>query len=165
MSKQILMCAVAYDTTGPSFYFSDMEEYQRKYDEARKAHGCEEYEIQWIDGNDTYARVWQAGPGQSDLSGFFELVETESDHDLLRWVALCHADGLVEYDGSVWRYSNTQVRDGSVEDYVYELLEDGCITDTETLMRYFDVAAFARDLSADGIYSLRLGGSEFTVIR
>lgn len=84
------LCATPYDMDKAFFYFNDYAEYQAK----AKQSGAEEFEMQYIDGEDSALWFSQlVAPDQCNLESFFEdLAEFQRVDDRER-VAIAHHIG------------------------------------------------------------------------
>lgn len=135
----------AIDHTG--FYFEDIAEYDAGM-EKLNAKGCEEVEIQFIDGDEHLSRLAQSvGIDQATINDWFDELE---DLDNMETDQLCFLlDRGFSLDEALTRYEEVSIFHGPVEDYARELIED--TTDIpENLRHYIDYEAIARDMGYNG---------------
>lgn len=162
----IQLHAQPYDTSAKGFYFSRASEYAMSALNNRNSCGdiVEEYEIQFIDGEDidcALAKAW--GLNQSNFGAFLEAAEDSEDDDKIRYIIAVGECG----------YSHEQVADdpAQVDLTLYELscmkelaeqfVDEGLYGDIpEQLQFYIDYEAIAHDLSVD--YSeVTIAGTHF----
>jgi antirestriction protein len=151
----ILLHAQPYDITAGGFYFERAEDYAAKAKNNKNDYGqpIEEYEIQFIDGEDidcALAKAW--GINQANVAAYLEAVEDWDEDDKHRYIIAVGECG----------YSHEQVAcdPSSVDMTLYELssmrdlaeqfVEEGLYGEIpESLQFYIDYDATARDLSVD----------------
>ncbi|WP_420412394.1 antirestriction protein ArdA [Roseibium sp.] len=151
----ILLHAQPYDISACDFCFESAEDYEAKakYNENDCGQIVEEYEIQFIDGEDidcALARAW--GINQANFRAYFDAVEDWDEDEKHRYIIAVGECG----------YSHEQVADdpSSIDLTLYELssmrelaeqfVEEGLYGDIpESLQFYIDYDAIARDLSVD----------------
>ncbi|QIK41054.1 antirestriction protein ArdA [Pontivivens nitratireducens] len=162
----ILLYAQPYDISACGFYFESAEDYETKAKNNKNDCGqaVEEYEFQFIDGDDidcALAKAW--GINQADFMAYLEAVDSWDESDKYRYIIAVGECG----------YSHDQVADdpSSVDMTLYELssmldlaeqfVEDGLYGEIpENLRFYIDYEAIARDLSMD--YSeITIAGTNF----
>lgn len=140
-----------YDISAAGFPFDSFEEFEEKAKNLRNDHGwpVEEFEIEYIDG-DNPKLFEAAGINQAKLAVWFEEldhIDDDSDEGLaIRY--LLENVGLSLKD-TLNQYPEVQIYRGSIEDYAADLVEE-CYDLPEFAIRYFDYAAFARDLVLGG---------------
>ncbi len=158
--------AQPYDTSAKGFYFRKASEYSTSAINNRNSCGdtVEEYEIQFIDGEDIdcdLAKAW--GLNQANFGAFLEAAEEWEDDDKIRYIIAVGECG----------YSHEQVADdpGGVDLTLYELssmkelaeqfVDEGLYGEIpKQLEFYIDTEAIARDLSVD--YSeVTIAGTHF----
>lgn len=150
-----LLHAQPYDISANGFYFEDAERYAAKAKNNKNDYGqpVEEYEIQFIDGDDidcALAKAW--GINQANFAAYLEAAETWDEDDKHRYIIAVGECG----------YSHEQVANdpSSVDMTLYELssmrdlaeqfVEEGLYGEIpESLQFYIDYEAIARDLSVD----------------
>lgn len=151
----VLLHAQPYDISAQGFFFESLAEYQQKAGELRNSFGfpVEEFEIQFIDGEEIDAALFKAlGIHQGNFDAFFDAAESWDEWQKLKVII---AAGECGYD--------FDPREGDPDDLdidIYEMdrlrdlaehfVEEGLFGDIpERLAFYLDYDAIARDLSAD----------------
>lgn len=139
--------AQPYSTDFTGFYFDSAEQFDERMEEMNEK-GCEEVEIQFIDGDMHLAQLFKSAYiGQGDIDFWFDELEDMDDQDITR---LCYLldqghsmkDALNKYDCVCLHY-------GTAEDYAQEIIEE--TTDIpENLRYYIDYEAIARDMQLNG---------------
>ena len=158
--------AQPYDISANGFYFETVDEYQALEAQCTNAYGqvVEEFEIQFIDGtslDSALASAWNLD--QATIWKFLDAVDGWDDEQKIRFII---AVGECGYDRDAFEeggahvdityYENLTIR-GLAEQYVDEGLF-GEIPDT--IARYIDYDAIARDLAMD--YSeIRIGNNQY----
>ncbi|MES9980938.1 MAG: antirestriction protein ArdA [Candidatus Thiodiazotropha sp. 6PLUC5] len=133
------------DHTG--FYFDSLEAFEEGM-EKLEARGCEEVEIQFIDGECGLSKlVSAAGIDQSTVALWFEELD---DLDTLEIDQICFLlDCGHDLEDALTRYEYVNIFHGSAADYAQELIEE--TTDIpENLRYYIDYEAIARDMGYNG---------------
>ena len=116
--------------------------------EKLNAKGCEEVEIQFIDGECGLTRLANAaGIGQGTVALWFEELD---DLDTEQIDQLCFLlDCGFDLEDALTRYEEVCIFHGSAADYAQELIEE--TTDIpENLRFYIDYDAIARDMGYNG---------------
>ena len=111
--------------------------------------GCEEVEIQFIDGDDhlaTLANATEIGQGQIDL--WFEELENLEETGATQLTFLLDDIGYSLSD-ALARYEDVCLYEGTAPDYAYDLYED-CYEIPEHLRSCIDYDAIARNLKLGG---------------
>lgn len=155
-----------YDISAHGFYFSTIEEFDLLY---KKNFPVEEYEIEFVDGDEFELKLFESMKcHQGSVSKYFEII-ADAWNDVSLQAAICallengaaHADDVVEKAGR-----ETTVFEGTLEDYVYDLVND-CYFDKnmpELLKRYFDYSMFANDLRIErSLYEYRFAGTDYVI--
>jgi len=158
--------ATPYDPSKEGFYFRDHRDFEKKWREAKKQHGTEEYEIQFIDGPRALAQLFEAAQvNQANLEEWDDLAD-ESDW----WPAayyMLSIYGERDLRKVMQRVEDVMVMEGDAKEYAYESVEgQGGPSELgkDTLEMYFDWDSYARDLELNGdVQEFRFGGKEFTV--
>lgn len=144
--------AQPYAYGGSGFYFSDLDEYEKK--EAKSPH--EEWMIQFIDGDDTELAVFNAmDVNQSNLDDYFDTIDDIEEHQL---PALSYLMGEVGYsfDDAMEKLDDVYLADGTAEDYVHEWVHDlGGPSEVGNNDYYFDHQGYGRDASINGTWDPR----------
>ena len=139
--------AQPYSIDHTGFYFDDIEQYDAGM-EKLNSRGCEEVEIQFIDGDRNLSRLASAiGIDQATVHEWFEELE---DLDSPEIDQLCFLlDCGYDLDSALTRYEWVCIFHGPAEDYARELIEE--TTDIpENLRYYIDYEAIARDMGYNG---------------
>lgn len=146
--------AQPYDITAAGFYFGSYEDYTEKAAALRNAYGdpVEEFEIQFIDGDDIDCDLAKAtGLNQANLKQFFEAIEDWDEDGKTRVILAVGQCGFRFED-------NTHPSDFDLDIYHFDTMrelaehfvEEGLFGDIpERLQFYIDYDAIARDLSVD----------------
>jgi hypothetical protein len=160
------------------FYFDTAEEYQTKYDEKYRLHGTEEYEIQFIDGDDAESELAKVvGLNQCNFKLFMDLMERglsdrqlagvyerlDNQHMSLEDVCALDEDELDE--GILHECTSAYSEREAIKDYAEDYIEDcGMLNDMpEELRGYFDYDAYARDLDANGMSAFEFNNIWYVV--
>ena len=108
----------------------------------------EEFEIEFIDGDDLELAVYRAMEvNQGNLHEFFDAVDSVDERDLPALQYLTTVYGM-DFAEALEKVEDVSVFEGTAEDYAYEFLEDtGYPTGNDW---YFDHEAFGRDISNEG---------------
>lgn len=136
--------AQPYDTSGIGFYFKSAEDYDKK--EAKNRN--EEFEIEFIDGDDIEFAVYNAmGVNQSNLHEFFDAVDSVDEYDLpaLQYLTTIHGMDFAE---ALEKVEDVSVFEGTAKDYAYQLIDD--IGAEGVRGDYFNYEAFGRDVDLEG---------------
>lgn len=140
--------AQPYDITGRGFYFTSLEEYQAK----EKANRCEEFELQFIDGNTGDSELFERLKiNQATLTTWFEEIEG-MDEEHKAGLFFLVADRGASLADALEQCEDCILYQGSMSDYASEYLEESGILKSipEDLRGYFDVEAYARDMEING---------------
>ena len=144
--------ATPYDISAMGFYFSSYEDYEQQAKSHTNAHGnpVEEYEIQFIDG-DNYKLFEALSINQANLKQWFDDFEDLDGEDFIK--ALYLADELhCSIDEVHGHMDDVNLFEGTALEYAEQFIEDTGMLDEmpESLRFYFDTKAFARDLVIGG---------------
>lgn len=156
--------AQPYNMDANGFYFHSYEEYETKSENLRDRFGnvVEEFEIQFIDGDD--AELFEAcGINQSNLSTWFDDIEDKDEHEK---IALYFLMGTLGYnlDQAMDKIEDVIIFEGDAKEAAEELFDE-CYAHTipENLRFYFDMDKFARDLEIGGDFNeFQFNGSTYT---
>jgi antirestriction protein len=136
--------AQPYSIEHTGFYFDSIETFEAGM-EALNKKGCEEVEIQFIDGDAHLARLSKSACiGQGEIDFWFEELEVLEAEDATRVCYLLDDVGL-SLDQVLTRYSWVCLHHGTAEDYAQELIEETSDI-PENLRAYIDYEAIARDM-------------------
>lgn len=150
----ITLNAQPYDMTAGGFYFRSVTEFIKGFQGNRndQGHPVEEYEIQFIDGDDIDCELAKAiGLNQANFADFLELVDTWEDWEKVNTII---AVGECGYDFD----SQNDLDHSGIELYAVESLkklaeqfvDEGLFGHIpENLQFYIDYDAIARDLAIE----------------
>ena len=139
--------AQPYSLDHTGFYFSSPEEYEAGM-AALEKRGCEEVEIQFIDGEDHLADIAKAATiYQNQVELWYDALEVldEDEGQQLLFLLECG----YSLDDALERYEDVQLYAGTKSDYAYELMEETSDI-PEFLRNYIDYDAIARDMELNG---------------
>lgn len=144
--------AQPYDISAGGFFFSSLEEYQAKAAKNRNDFGgiVEEYEIQFIDGEDIDCALFKAlGVHQGNFAGFFEACEDWDEHEKRKVIIAVGECGYVfdletgdpdDFDVDIYEVD-------SLKELAEQFVEEGLYGEIpEALRFYIDYEAIGRDL-------------------
>jgi len=138
--------AQPYSTEHTGFYFDSIE----KFDEGMEAlneKGCEEVEIQFIDGDAHQPSLFKAASiDQSNISLWFDELEDMASDDATK---ICYLLDYLDLDDALSRYDEVYLHYGTAEDYAQEIIEETTEI-PESLQYYIDYEAIARDMKING---------------
>jgi hypothetical protein len=139
--------AQPYSIEHTGFYFNNIETFESGMKKLRKR-GCEEVEIQFIDGDDHLGRLAStANIGQGDIYFWFEDLEDLGETEVTQICFLLDLGYVI--NEALDRYEDVCLYNGSARDYAYDLIDD--TTDIpENLRFYIDYDAIARDMEING---------------
>ncbi|APX16098.1 antirestriction protein ArdA [Phaeobacter inhibens] len=147
--------AQPYDQNAIGFYFESAEEYGNRAKKNRNANGdpVEEYEIQFIDGDDidgALAKAW--GVNQVNIGGYFKACDEWEDYQKKIFIIGVGEIGCgfdpedvhpEEFDVDLYHVN-------SMKELAEQMVDEGLFGDIpENLERYIDMDAVARDLAYD----------------
>ncbi|CUH89890.1 Antirestriction protein [Phaeobacter sp. CECT 5382] len=147
--------AQPYDLGATGFYFESLEEYASKADKNHNAYGdpVEEYEIQFIDGDDidcALAKAW--GINQANIGGYFTACDEWEEYQKKIFII---AVGEIGYgynpeDVHPEEFDVDMYHVDSMKELAEQMVDEGLFGDIpEHLERYIDMDAIARDLAYD----------------
>jgi len=139
--------AQPYSTDHTGFYFESTEQFEAGM-EALNNKGCEEVEIQFIDGDASHAQLAQSvSIGQGDIDLWFDELEELDEQDTTR---LCYLlDQGYNLDSALPKYEDVCLHYDTAKDYAQELIEETTEI-PENLQCYIDYEAIARDMEING---------------
>jgi len=151
--------ATPYDISAAGFYFQDFEEYEEKAAKHRNEYGdpVEEYEIQFIDGDD--CELFNAlRVNQANLGTWFEEFEGQYEgEELVKALYLASHMGLGMSDIDSSKLDDVMVFEGTMTEYAEQYLDDTGIFDAVEKAGlnpfYVDVDAYARDMEINGSFA------------
>lgn len=143
-----------YNMDACGFYFHSAAEFEEKAEALRDRYGnpVEEFEIQFIDGDDG-ALFDACGINQSNLSTWFDDIEGRDEHEK---AALFFLTGTLGYglDAALDKIDDVILFHGDAQEAAEELFND-CYAHAipDNLRCYFDMEKFARDLEIGGDFA------------
>ncbi|MCE8000997.1 MAG: antirestriction protein ArdA [Rhodobiaceae bacterium] len=147
--------AQPYNISATGFYFETVEEFDRKAKVNRNRHGqhVEEYEIQFMDGEDidcALAKAW--GVNQANLAGYFSAVEDWDEHSKQIFIIAVDEVGYSfdpesvspdDFDMDIYHLE-------SMKALAEQFVEEGLLGDIpDHLASYINMDAIAHDLGFD----------------
>ena len=156
--------ATPYDLSATGFYFKTFDEYTSQAAKHRNAYGdeVEEYEIQYIDG-DNQELFKALSVNQVNLEQWFDDFEDLDGEDLIKAIYLA-SDLNYDIDDILSSLDDVYLFEGTAEEYADDYLESTGALDQipENLRFYFDVALFARDMLWGGdISEVTIAGTDY----
>jgi len=158
--------ATPYDISATGFYFSTYDEYAEKAASHRNEYGdpVEEYEIQFIDGDNS--RLFAAaGVNQANLETWFDSLEDLDGEDAIKAIYLIEDCGY-SLEDALDRLDDVHLFEGTATEYAESYIGDTGLLDEmpENLRCYFDTESFARDLLLGGdIAELEVDRTQYIV--
>lgn len=144
--------AQPYDISKQGFYFTDFESYIAGV----AASGAEEFELQFIDGDD--AQLFNAcSINQANLAKWFDDVESLDDHEKVALFYLMSNNICSDLEDALDKIDDVSISQCDLLEAATELFDECYLHSVPEQVRYYiDYEAFARDC--------RLGGDmdEFT---
>ena len=139
--------AQPYSNEHTGFYFESMEEFDSGMEQLNNS-GCEEVEIQFIDGDTHHSSLFSAASiNQSTVSFWFDELEDLTTNDAIR---ICFLLDLgMSLSDALNRYDEVCLHYGTARDYAQELIEETTEI-PENLRYYIDYKAIARDMCING---------------
>jgi len=146
------LSATPYASEGPFFFFSSMEEYEKKYKgNVDKYTGLpyEEYMIDFQDGDASEATLFKAMEvSQANVDEFFDLVDTIDEDQLpaIQWLT----DRGYDFKEALEKAEEVMLREGDLEDAAYDYVEDVGIEGADPNGYHFNYDGFGRDIRIEG---------------
>jgi len=139
--------AQPYSLDHTGFYFDSLEKYESGMKGLNKR-GCEEVEIQFIDGDDHLCKLANAmNINQCNVGLWFAELD---DLDEAATTRLCFLLDLgYKLDEALGRYEDVWLFEGTATDYAYDLINETTEI-PEGLRNYIDYDAIARDMRLNG---------------
>lgn len=139
--------AQPYSLDHTGFYFDSLEKFESGM-RALNKRGCEEVEIQFIDGDDHLAKLANAANiNQCTIYLWFEQLD---DLDETAATQLCYLLDLgYNIDEVLDRYEDVCLYEGKASDYAYDIINETTEI-PESLRYYIDYDAIARDMQING---------------
>tara|TARA_Y100000034_G_C6866567_1_gene395057 strand:+ start:150 stop:623 length:474 start_codon:yes stop_codon:yes gene_type:complete len=141
-----VICAVPYDMSVPTFFFHSIDEYEYKIKYFKDKYNCEEYEYEFIDGDQKFSNLWNAIGSSTPWEVFEVYDDIDNEHDALCIEYLmdnCH----MNLEDALNQYENVIVHYGTMKE-----LADQCFPwhgIPEGYHNYIDLDAYSRDLEHD----------------
>lgn len=162
---QTVLHAQPYDQSATGFYFSSFEEYQAKTENHVNKYGdpVEEYEIQFIDGND--CELFAAcGIDQCTIELWFDTVELLDDNEKIALFYLLDNGNYKDIETCMEKMDEVQIYDGNLQDAAEQLFDECYLHDVpEFLRNYIDYEKFAYDCQQGGdMNEFTFDGSTYT---
>jgi len=156
--------ATPYNLDAEGFYFETMAEYKEKSERHldRCGNAVEEFEIQYIDGNDA-ALFAACGINQANLNTWFDDVDTLSDSDKINLYYLVGCAGYALSQG-LDKLDEPCIAEGYLKDAATELFDECWLHSIPENIRYYvDYDSFARDCEMGGDLSeFEYAGNTYT---
>ena len=157
--------AQPYSLDAKGFYFTDLADYEIKFEANRDSFGAtvEEYEIQFIDGKG--AELFSdLKIDQGTIELWFDRIEYLDERE---WAALAYLTGLclgMDVNDALEVVDDVCLYEGNVKEYAEEFFDEIYPDLPEGLRNYIDIEAFSRDLEINGdVYEFRFEGATYTV--
>lgn len=147
---EIVFFANYYSAECKGFYFKTADELEERAKKLAER-GCEEYEIEFIDGPSGTEKLWSvvrkiAGDNTSALEVFFDDIVDMSEHDRAALVWVIESHGERDLEEAIEKVKDeVRLFQGTVKDYAYELIDEIGIEGINSPEAYFDYEAFGRD--------------------
>tara|TARA_R110002020_G_scaffold57022_1_gene157197 strand:- start:830 stop:1303 length:474 start_codon:yes stop_codon:yes gene_type:complete len=138
-----VICAVPYDMSVPFFYFHSIEEYEEKYKINFDKYHCEEYEFQFIDGNEIFTSLWNAIGSYNPLKIFEVYNDIENEHDAL-CIEYLMDNCRMSLEDALEQYGDVVVHYGTMKELADREFPWHDID--ESYHRFIDLDILARDL-------------------
>lgn len=139
--------AQPYSLEHTGFYFDSIDKYEAGMKKLN-TRGCEEVEIQFIDGSDHLVQLANAANiHQGNVPLWYEELEDldETEATQLNFLLDCGYN----LSDAMERYEEVCLHDGTAEDYAYDLIDETTEI-PENLRYYIDYKAIARDMQING---------------
>jgi hypothetical protein len=139
--------AQPYSLDHTGFYFDSIESFEAGM-KRLNAQGCEEVEIQFIDGEDHQAQLARlAEISQASIYRWFDTLDDLDESAALQISFLLELGYTL--DGALERYDEVCFFEGTAADYAYDLINETTEV-PEHLRFYIDYEAIARDMKING---------------
>ena len=143
------ICAIPYSYGVPHFYFNSTDEFVEKYEEQLFKYNCEEYEFQFIDGDEILSILWDS-IGSENATRILEIYEEGTIDNVTdaRKLEVCLTLLGMNLDEALTSYEDIYLFEGSKEDYAYDSFQWSRIP--EDLHGYVDLDQYLTDLECGG---------------
>ena len=158
-----LLFAQPYNIDARGFQFSSAEEFETKQEALcdRFGNEVEEFEIQYIDGDDS--KLFEACKiNQTNLDVWFDDIESLNDQQKAALFYL--VDNGYDLDEALEKIDDVCISECSLIDAASELFDECYLPEVPEAVRpYIDYDAFARDCRLGGdMCEFRFGGTTYT---
>ncbi len=143
--------AQPYNINANGFYFDDSESFTFQSENLTDKFGnhVEEFEIQYIDGDDSQL-FFACGIGQGNLQVWFGEVEDLSGHEKASLFYLCNYVGVSLAD-ALLKLEDVCLSESTLKDAAEELFDEIYLAGVpEAVRAYIDYEKFARDCELGG---------------
>jgi len=138
--------AQPYSIDHTGFHFDSNEKLEEGMEKLNEK-GCEEVEIQFIDGDADQSSLFKAANiNQSNISQWFDELEDITSDDSIK---ICYLLDYLDLNDALNRYDEVYLHYGTAEDYAQEVIEETTEI-PESLQYYIDYKAIARDMKING---------------
>lgn len=141
-----------YDQSATGFYFDTFAEYEEKVAALKNSYGqpVEEFEIQFIDGDDSQLFA-ACGINQSNLEQWFDDVEDLDDHEKVALFYLMDNNVVAGLAEALEKMDDVSIQEGTLKEAAEALFDELYLHEIpKHLHNYIDYAAFANDLQCGG---------------
>lgn len=135
-----------YEYRARGFYFDSLEDYDAKRADL-EATGCEEWEIDYIEGDNV--KLFEAcGISQNTVEVWFNELDHLADDDDLALAVRFLMETVHDLDSAISQAGMVNIFNGTREDYAREIIGECGLLESlpHNLREYFDFDAFARDM-------------------
>lgn len=145
----ITLCANPYSYNVPFFFFDSREDYDEKYQKNFDKYHCEEYEFQFIDGDEVFTILWNC-IGSYNVFRLLEIYEEGTIDNVrdARALEVCMNLLGMDLDDALTSYEDIYLFEGSKEDYAYDSFPWYDVP--EYLHSYVDLDQYLTDLECGG---------------
>jgi hypothetical protein len=155
IKKQCILFAQPYDISATGFHFASVEGFQKQSARVRNSFGLpvEEYEIEFIDGDELNAELFKAvSVHQGDIGAFFNAVK-RWDIDQKRKVIIAVGDSGYTFDlktGDPDEFDVDLYEINSLRELAEHFVDEGLFGPIpESIKYHLDYDSIARDLNCD----------------
>ncbi len=151
----IKLHAQPYDISANGFYFETAEEFQTKFKDNKNDYGdpVEEYEIQFIDGEDIDVDLQKAwGLNQANYADYLDAASDWDEDQKIRYIIAVGECGYShdQVAGNPDQIDITLYECDSMKELTEQFVDEGLYGDIpKSLEFYIDYEAIARDLSIE----------------
>jgi len=143
--------AIPYNPDATGFYFESAADYKTKSSTNLDRYGnlVEEYEIQFIDGDD--AQLFEVcGINQTNLELWFDQIEMMQDHEKVNLYYLVAMFGC-DLNQALEKLYDPCISESSLQDTAEDLFDECWLNSVPESVRYYiDYEKFARDCRLSG---------------